>query len=94
MVISFGEDEVPLNLYGDDENYKIHPDVGELIRSDGVLFASRKLITGLYPIQMSRKALRTPTRTDKRKIAKEEGVVRFERKGRDKKQVSVYPIAK
>ena len=73
MVISFGEDEVPLNLYGDDENYKIHPDVGELIRPDGVLFASRKLITGLYPIQMSRKALRTPTRTDKRKIAKEEG---------------------
>ena len=26
--------------------------------------------------------------------AKVEGVVRFERKGRDKKQVSVYPIAK
>ena len=73
MVISFGDDEVPLNLYGDDENYKIHPDVGELIRPDGMLFASRKLITGLYPIQMSRKALRTPSRTDKRKIAKEEG---------------------
>lgn len=27
-------------------------------------------------------------------FAKVEGVVRFERKGRDKKQVSVYPIAK
>jgi len=26
--------------------------------------------------------------------AKVEGVVRFERKGRDRKQVSVYPIAK
>ena len=27
-------------------------------------------------------------------FAKVDGVVRFERKGRDKKQVSVYPIAK
>ena len=27
-------------------------------------------------------------------FAKVEGVVRFERKGRDKRQVSVYPIAK
>ena len=27
-------------------------------------------------------------------FAKVEGVVRFERKGRDKKQVSVYPVAK
>ena len=27
-------------------------------------------------------------------VRKVEGVVRFERKGRDKKQVSVYPIAK
>ena len=26
--------------------------------------------------------------------AKVDGVVRFERKGRDKKQVSVYPVAK
>ena len=71
MTISFGDDEVPLNLYGDDENFKIFPDVGEIVRPDGVLFASRKLIPGLYPIQMSRKALRTHNRTDTRKIAKE-----------------------
>lgn len=72
MSIQFGAGEVPLNLYGDDKEYKIHPDVGELIRPDGVLFATRKLIPGLYPIQMTRKSLRQVNDTDNRKVAKEE----------------------
>lgn len=72
MTIQFGADDIPLNLYGDEKEYKIHPDVGELIRPDGVIFATRKLIPGLYPIQMSRKALRTYyADTDDPKIAKE-----------------------
>ena len=73
MTIQFGNDEVPLNLYGDDKTYKIFPDIGEQIRIDGVLFATRKLIPGLYPIQMSRKALQQHNDTDNRKIAKEHG---------------------
>lgn len=73
MTIQFGGDEVPLNLYGNDEVYKIFPDIGEEIRPDGVLFATRKLIPGLYPIQMNRKTLRQHNDTDNRKIAKEQG---------------------
>jgi hypothetical protein len=72
MSISFGEDEIPLNLYGDDKSYKIHPDIGERIRPDGVMFATRKLIHGLEPVQLSRKALKTfYTDTDSGKIVKE-----------------------
>lgn len=73
MTIQFGAGDIPLNLYGDDKEYKIHPDVGELIRPDGVLFATRKLIPGLFPIQMNRKSLRQVNDTDNRKVAKEEG---------------------
>lgn len=72
MSIQFGGGEIPLNLYGDEKEYKIHPEVGELIRPDGILFATRKLIPGLYPIQMNRKSLRQVNDTDNRKIAKED----------------------
>lgn len=71
MTIQFGENEVPLNLYGDDKEYKIFPDVGELIRPDGILAATRKLYPGLYPVQMSRNALRTFSGSDNPKIIKE-----------------------
>ena len=72
MTIQFDGDEVPLNLYGDDKNYKIFPDIGEEIRPDGVVFATRRLIPGLYPIQLSRRALQQYMDTDDGKIAKEE----------------------
>ena len=72
MTIQFDGDEVPLNLYGDDKNYKIFPDIGEEVRSDGVVFATRRLIPGLYPIQLSRRALQQYMDTDDGKIAKED----------------------
>lgn len=72
MSIQFGSGEIPLNLYGNEKEYKIHPEVGELIRPDGILFATRRLIPGLFPIQMNRKSLRQVNDTDNRKVAKEE----------------------
>jgi hypothetical protein len=33
---------IPLNLYGDDQNYKIFPDIGETINKNGVICAFRK----------------------------------------------------
>ena len=70
--IDAGCEGIKVNLYGDDKNYKIFPDIGEEIRPDGVVFATRRLIPGLYPIQLSRRALQQYMDTDDGKIAKEE----------------------
>ena len=39
--IAINDNDIPLNIYGDDKNYKIIPDIGEDIR-DAVLIALRK----------------------------------------------------
>lgn len=42
-IIDIHKDQIPLNLYGDDEEeYKIFPDIGDEVRSDGVICALRK----------------------------------------------------
>lgn len=55
-VVEVGSNTFPLNLYGDDENYKIHPDPGEWIASDGVLMALRTYNPNLAIAEMSVKA--------------------------------------
>lgn len=35
-------DQIPLNLYGDEENYKFIPDLNETVRDDGILCALRR----------------------------------------------------
>lgn len=40
-VVEWGTKRFPLNLYGDDENFKAFPDIGERIREDGVLMCLR-----------------------------------------------------
>ena len=40
-VIEFGETSFPLNLYGDEDNYKPFPDIGEKVKDDGLLMAVR-----------------------------------------------------
>lgn len=39
--IDWGKKKFALNLYGDENNYKPFPDVGDLVRADGVLMALR-----------------------------------------------------
>ncbi len=59
---------------------------GKTVTGGSILYRQRG--THIYPgINVGRGG-------DDTLFAKVEGVVRFERKGRDKKQVSVYPIAK
>lgn len=54
----WGKTHVPLNLYGDDEKYKPFPDIGEFVREDGLLFASREFHPILAIVQMSKEALK------------------------------------
>lgn len=52
-VVEFGTKNYPLNLYGNMENYKPFPDIGETIRDDGVLMMIRKLEDTLAPVDLS-----------------------------------------
>lgn len=39
--VTYGTNQIPLNLYGDDKRYKICPDIGEKVNAQGVLMATR-----------------------------------------------------
>lgn len=67
--LSFGEDTIPLNMFGKNGEYKIFPDVGEKIPKTGLLFVTRELREELIPVQMSRKGLQEWDITDKRTYA-------------------------
>lgn len=41
--IEFGKDQFPLNIYGDAENYKFLPEIGERVRDDGLLAVLREI---------------------------------------------------
>ncbi len=40
--VGFGKKTFALNTYGDDNNYKICPDIGEFLRSDDILISTRE----------------------------------------------------
>lgn len=52
---------IGLNLYGDDKSHQMFPNIGELIRKDGILFSAREYTNDLAPCELSLKALRQPT---------------------------------
>lgn len=62
---NFGYGIMPLNLYGDDETYKIMPDIGDKVREDGILCSLREYIPELAPCDMSISALQQVTQYDK-----------------------------
>lgn len=62
--ITFNSAGIGLNLYGDENNYKLFPEIGERIRPDGRLFAVRETAESLAPALLSRKSLMTPTLYD------------------------------
>lgn len=55
---SWGKNRFPINLYGDDTHYKPFPDIGDRIRDDGLLFATRSYDELLSVVTMTPKALR------------------------------------
>lgn len=62
-----GSDDIPLNTYGDENNYQPFPKIGDYIRPDGLLFAKRRLSNrtldgndfdySLAPLKLSPKSL-------------------------------------
>ncbi|BEG72708.1 putative DNA-directed RNA polymerase subunit beta [Pseudomonas phage PA1C] len=64
-----------LNMYGDDKNIKLFPDIGERIRDDGVIFAVRDLDDDLSPAEMTPRALRTLDRTFDRAVIGDPGAI-------------------
>lgn len=57
--INIGAGSIPLNLYGDDDNYKPFPEIGEYVRDDGLLMAKRPFNQILAPALFSTKDLQT-----------------------------------
>lgn len=56
-VAEWGRKTYPLNLYGDEHNYKPFPDIGDKIRPDGLVFALREYNSQFDAIEMNNKAL-------------------------------------
>ena len=55
-----GPDDIPLDLYGDELNYKCFPGIGETVRSDGVLIGLRTNNEGTFVSDMIPSRLREP----------------------------------
>lgn len=62
---SWGKNRYPLNLYGDANNYKPFPDIGDRVREDGLLFAMRSYDELLAVNHMTSESLRTVDHFDK-----------------------------
>lgn len=58
--VRFGGSNYPLNIYGNADEYKLFPEIGEAIREDGLLFALRSHDDILLPVEMSKRALGQP----------------------------------
>lgn len=56
--IEWGDKTYALNLFGDEKNYKICPDIGEYVREDGLIMALRTYDEKLAPVDMNVNALR------------------------------------
>lgn len=52
-VMETGSDTFPLNLYGDKDNYKPFPDIGEKVNKDSVIMAMRRYDDDLAPALLS-----------------------------------------
>lgn len=56
--VSYGSTHWPLNLYGDDKVYKPFPEIGDLVRPDGLLMALRSYSDTYSPVEMNAAASR------------------------------------
>lgn len=59
-VAEWGNKRFPLNLYGDESTYKPFPDIGDVIRPDGLLMALRSYDDNLAVVEQSIHDLREP----------------------------------
>lgn len=63
--LSFGQDCFPLNIYGDDNEYKIFPDVGDYVHPNGLMFATRRHQPGNELFDMDRYSTRIKEDNDR-----------------------------
>jgi len=56
--VEWGSRYIPLNLYGDENNYKPFPEIGDVIRPDGLIMALRRDDRSLAVVEQSARALR------------------------------------
>lgn len=59
--INITNDSIGLNVYGDDDNYMMFPNIGDKIRDDGIIFSLREHDDELAPADLSRNSLKYPT---------------------------------
>jgi hypothetical protein len=52
-VVEWGSKRFALNLYGNVDNYKPFPNIGEYVRDDGLLMVTRTYEKNLAPVEMS-----------------------------------------
>lgn len=62
--IQFGTKKLPLNIHGNDTNFKIIPDVGECIGDNGVLAVLRDFDVNLAPCDLTVEAMQSPNTFD------------------------------
>lgn len=62
--ITFNNNTVGLNIYGNKDVYKIFPNIGEKIRDDGIVFTVREYDDELTPADMSYRSLCRPNLFD------------------------------
>ena len=60
MIINIKADNIPLNLYGDDDLYRCMPDIGEKVRDDGILMAFRQKTESSFLTDLTAHALCSP----------------------------------
>lgn len=58
--VSWGKNFYPVNLYGDENNYKPFPDIGDTVRGDGLVVALRAYDDYLAVTDMTPAALQKP----------------------------------
>lgn len=60
VIINIKPESMPLNLYGDDQNYRCMPDIGEKVRDDGIIMAFRQKNEQSFLTDLTAKALCRP----------------------------------
>ena len=54
----YGRKYIPVNLYGDEDNYQPFPNIGEKIREDGLIYALREIDENTSAMDLTPEALR------------------------------------
>lgn len=60
VIINIKADSIPLNLYGDDLDYKCFPDIGEVVRDDGIIMGFRQKNENTFLTDITARALCEP----------------------------------